>query len=69
MNRLWLYGLASAMSILVGVQLIIYWVIIKTLEEVSQREVKIASEMQLVESDEPVAWSGNIPSELTAMEQ
>jgi glycosyltransferase involved in cell wall biosynthesis len=45
MNRLWLYGLGSAMFILVGVQLIIYWVIIRTLEELSQREIIVASDL------------------------
>lgn len=36
--RLWLYLLGSAMLILVGVQLIIYWVLIGVLEELRQRE-------------------------------
>jgi hypothetical protein len=36
--RLWLYLLGSAMFILVGVQLIIYWVLIGVLEELRQRE-------------------------------
>jgi hypothetical protein len=36
--RLWLYLLGSAMLILVGVQLIIYWVLMRVLEELSQRE-------------------------------
>ena len=52
MNRLWLYGLGSAMFILVGVQLIIYWVIIKTLEELSQREMLVASELLIEEESE-----------------
>jgi hypothetical protein len=37
-GRLWLYLLGSAMFILVGVQLVIYWVLLRTLEELSQRE-------------------------------
>ena len=37
--RLWLYLLGSAMLILVGVQLGIYWVLLRVLEELSQREI------------------------------
>ena len=37
--RLWLYLLGSAMMILVGVQLVIYWILLRVLEELSQREV------------------------------
>jgi len=37
--RLWLYLLGSAMFILVGVQLIIYWILMRVLEELSQREL------------------------------
>lgn len=37
-DRLWLYLLGSAMFTLVGVQLIIYWVLMRVLEELSQRE-------------------------------
>ncbi len=36
--RLWLYLMASAMAILIGMQLIIYWILIRVLDEVSQRE-------------------------------
>jgi glycosyltransferase involved in cell wall biosynthesis len=36
--RLWLYLLGSAMFILVGVQLVIYWILMRVLEELSQRE-------------------------------
>jgi len=35
--KLWLYLLGSAMFILVGVQLIIYWILMRVLEELSQR--------------------------------
>lgn len=38
-ERLWLYLLGSAMIILVGVQLIIYWILLRVLEELGQREV------------------------------
>jgi hypothetical protein len=36
--RLWLYLLGSAMFMLVGVQLMIYWILMRVLEELSQRE-------------------------------
>ncbi|MDJ0753635.1 MAG: glycosyltransferase family 2 protein [Ardenticatenaceae bacterium] len=41
MNRLWLYGLGSAMLILTGVQLFIYWIVLRVLEELSVRDLKI----------------------------
>jgi len=37
-QRLWLYLLVAAMSTLVGIQLIIYWVLLRILEELGQRE-------------------------------
>ncbi|MFO7539363.1 MAG: glycosyltransferase family 2 protein [Chloroflexota bacterium] len=36
--RLWLYLLGSAMFILVGVQLLVYWMLLRVLDELSQRE-------------------------------
>ncbi len=39
MGRLWLYGLLSTSAILIGVQLICSWVLLRTLDELSQREV------------------------------
>jgi len=36
--RLWLYLLGSAMLILVGMQLMIYWILMRVLEELSQRD-------------------------------
>ncbi|MFN2117745.1 MAG: glycosyltransferase family 2 protein [Candidatus Promineifilaceae bacterium] len=70
MDRLWLYGLGSAMSILVGVQLIIYWVIIQTLEELKQRDMLVASELLFEANTKPeaTAWSTEIPTNLTVME-
>jgi hypothetical protein len=43
--RLWLYLTGSAMFVLVGVQLIIYWVLMRVLEELSQREVLTRKDM------------------------
>ncbi len=37
-QRLWLYLLVAAMSTLVGVQLIIYWILLRVLEDLGQRE-------------------------------
>jgi hypothetical protein len=37
-SRLWLYLLGSGISFLVGVQLIVYWVLLRVLDELSQRE-------------------------------
>jgi len=43
--RLWLYLLGSAMLTLVGIQLVIYWVLLRVLEELSQREAKARMDM------------------------
>lgn len=43
--RLWLYLLGSAMFILVGVQLIIYWILMRVLEELSRREELTTKDM------------------------
>jgi len=67
MNRLWLYGLGSAMLILIGVQLMIYWIIIRTLEELSQREMIVAAEMGTFESEDSTSWASQF--EVPAMEQ
>ncbi len=45
LNRLWLYLLGSGMLILVGVQLIIYWVLLRVLDELSQREQLIRQDL------------------------
>lgn len=37
-TRLWFYLLGSAMAIMIGVQLIVFWVILRVLDELSQRE-------------------------------
>jgi glycosyltransferase involved in cell wall biosynthesis len=43
--RLWLYLLASAMFILMGIQLVIYWILLRVLDEISQRDFKIAADI------------------------
>jgi glycosyltransferase involved in cell wall biosynthesis len=45
-ERLWLYLLFSAMAILVGMQLLIYWILLQVLEELSKRETQIARDRQ-----------------------
>ena len=44
--RLWLYLLGSAMSILVGLQLIISWMVLRVLDELNQREFLAAKDLQ-----------------------
>jgi hypothetical protein len=44
--RLWLWLLASALFVLVGLQLVISWVLMRVLEALSQREVRIGEEMR-----------------------
>jgi hypothetical protein len=39
-SRLWLYLLGSALLFLVGVQLVIYWILLRVLDELSQRELR-----------------------------
>jgi glycosyltransferase involved in cell wall biosynthesis len=39
-DRLWLYLVGSALLILVGLQLVISWVLMRTLEELSEREIR-----------------------------
>jgi glycosyltransferase involved in cell wall biosynthesis len=43
--RLWLYLLGSAMLTLIGIQLVIYWVLLRVLEELSQRDAKARLDM------------------------
>lgn len=44
-SRFWLYMLGSAMFILVGVQLVIYWILMRVLEELSHREERALKDM------------------------
>lgn len=46
-SRLWLYLLGSAMLTLVGVQLVIYWVLLRVLDELSQRESQAVAAQRL----------------------
>jgi hypothetical protein len=44
-DRLWFYLLGSAMTFLIGIQLIVYWVLLRILEELSQRELLTRQDM------------------------
>jgi hypothetical protein len=44
-ERLWLYLLGSAMLALVGMQLLIYWILLRVLEELGQREMLTKKDM------------------------
>lgn len=46
-DRLWFYLLGSAMLFLAGIQLFIYWLLLRILEELSQREVRTRHDMGL----------------------
>jgi glycosyltransferase involved in cell wall biosynthesis len=45
-SRLWLYLVGSAMFILVGSQLMIYWILMRVLEELSQRELLTRKDLE-----------------------
>ncbi len=47
-GRLWLYFLGSAMFFLIGIQLIIYWILMRVLEELSQRELLAQKDLGMV---------------------
>jgi hypothetical protein len=44
-DRLWLYLTTGAMSVLMGMQLVIFWVVMRVLDELSQREVLIGADL------------------------
>ncbi|MEP0805484.1 MAG: glycosyltransferase family 2 protein [Chloroflexota bacterium] len=46
-DRLWFYLLGSAMLFLAGIQLFIYWLLLRILEELSQRETRTKHDMGL----------------------
>jgi hypothetical protein len=45
MERLWMYLLGSAMMILIGVQLVVFWIIIRVLDDLRQRELRTTRDM------------------------
>ncbi len=46
-ERLWFYLLGSALIFLVGVQLVIYWLLLRVLDELNQREILTKQDMGL----------------------
>jgi hypothetical protein len=44
-SRLWLYLLGSAMLLLTGAQLFIYWLLMRVLDELSHRELDVQNDM------------------------
>jgi hypothetical protein len=60
MDRFWLYGLGSAMLVLTGAQLIIYWVLLRVLDELSQREATVALELGSENSGETVLATAQV---------
>jgi hypothetical protein len=46
-ERLWFYMLGSALIFLAGVQLVIYWLLLRVLDELNQREVLTKQDMGL----------------------
>src|SRR5688572_5584407 len=49
-GRLWFYMVCSAMIFMVGVQLVVYWLLLRILEELSQREVLTKQDIGLGEA-------------------
>lgn len=62
-GRLWLYLLGSAMFILLGVQLIIYWILLRVLDELSRRDVVIERELDLRLSRQLTGVTPTLPTE------
>jgi len=46
-DRLWFYLLGSAMIYLVGIQLVVYWILLRVLEELNQRELLTKQDLGL----------------------
>jgi hypothetical protein len=46
-ERIWFYLLGSALVFLVGIQLVIYWLLLRVLEELSKREIFTRQDMGL----------------------
>ena len=61
LSSLWLWLLVAAMSALVGLQLLISWFLMRALEELSQRELRVAGDMaghEAVEAEVEVEATG-----------
>ena len=54
-SRLWLYLLGSAMLMLVGLQLMISWVVMRVLEGLQQREMLVVADLNGQPSQQPTS--------------
>jgi hypothetical protein len=54
-DRLWLWLLGSALLVLVGLQLVVSWIVMRVLETLSQRESRVDQEMRPFVSAAPSA--------------
>ena len=45
-ERLWLYLLAGTMLVLVGTQLVVFWIIVRVLEQLSEREAAVEADLE-----------------------
>ncbi|MFQ6101247.1 MAG: glycosyltransferase family 2 protein [Anaerolineae bacterium] len=45
-ERLWLYLLGAAMLLVMGLQLTVFWLIMRVLDELSQREIQVALDLE-----------------------
>lgn len=45
-ERLWLYLLAATMGIIMGIQLVVFWVVMRVLEELSRRDQAIQADLE-----------------------
>jgi glycosyltransferase involved in cell wall biosynthesis len=46
-TRLWFYMLASAMGMMVGMELVIYWILLRVLDELSRRDVQAQEDLHV----------------------
>jgi glycosyltransferase involved in cell wall biosynthesis len=46
-TRLWFYMLGSAMMMLVGMELVIYWILLRVLDELSRRDVQAENDLHV----------------------
>ena len=65
-DRLWLYLLGSAMLVLVGVQLMISWVVMRVLEGLSQREMLVAADLNGHPAERVHTANGGVGMRITA---
>lgn len=45
-QRLWFYGLIASMGSLLGLQLVVFWVIMRVLEELNRRDLQVRDDME-----------------------